>query len=238
MINRSPFAATSSQRGRTHTATIRPRSLLRLLARATRRVREQAANQDRARLIAHFAALEHSQVPAWSVAALRRSLFAARMIAISRTPKRYANGTACHLAPVLLVVAWGVAWIGFHALQHVGAHTLFQTLALAESVIALLLRRRKPGGALAGILIAYFAFQLDPLLLPPLLIALLTMATVTERRTALLATAATAIAVVALPLTGRGPIDLAGYLLPRLLAVAAAAAIGLWAQTHTPRETP
>ena len=44
MINRSPFAAASSQRGR-------PRSLLRLLARATRRVRERAANQDRVRLI-------------------------------------------------------------------------------------------------------------------------------------------------------------------------------------------
>jgi len=161
-----------------------------------------------------------------------------RMIEISRAPKRYANGTACHLGPALLVAAWGVAWIGFQVLQHVGAHTLFQTLALAESVIALLLRRRKPVGSLLGILIAYFAFQLDPLLLPPLLIALLTMATVTERRTALLATAATAIAVVALPLTGRGPIDLAGSLLPRLLAVAAAAAIGLWAQTHTPRETP
>jgi hypothetical protein len=64
MINRSPFGAASSQRARTHTATIRPRSLLRLLARATRRVREQAANQDRARLIAHFAALEHSQAHA------------------------------------------------------------------------------------------------------------------------------------------------------------------------------
>ena len=73
---------------------------------------------------------------------------AARMIEISRAPKRDASATACHLAPAL-VAAWGVAWIGFHALQHVGAHTLFQTLALAESVIALLLRRRKPGGALA-----------------------------------------------------------------------------------------
>ena len=157
------------------------------------------------------------------------------MIEISRAPKRYANATACHLAPALLVAAWGVAWIGFQALQHVGAHTLFQTLALAESVIALLLRRRKPVGSLLGILIAYFAFQLDPLLLPPLLIALLTMATVTERRTALLATAATAIAVVALPLTGRGPIDLAGYLLPRMLAVSTAAAAGRSTQGHTAR---
>ena len=161
-----------------------------------------------------------------------------RMLGIRRTPNRYGSRTAVHLAPVLLVAAWGVTWISLHASQHTGVHTLFQTLALAETVIALLLRRRKPVGALVGILIAYFAFQLDPLLLPPLLLGLLTVATVTERRPALLATAATAIAVVALTLTGRGPIDLAGYLLPRLLAVAAAAAIGLWAQTHTPRETP
>jgi hypothetical protein len=160
------------------------------------------------------------------------------MIEIGRAPRRYANGTAFHLAPVLLVAVWGVAWIGFHASQHVGGHTLFQTLALAESVIALLLRRRKPVGSLLGILVAYLAFQLDPLLLPPLLIALLTVATVTERRIALLATAATAIAVVALMFTGRGPVDLAGYVLPRLLAVAAAGAIGLWAQTSTAQETP
>ena len=66
------------------------------------------------------------------------------MIAITHTPKRYRSSTAVDLAPVLLVAAWGVAWIAFHASQQVGAHTLFQTLALAESVTALLLRRRKP----------------------------------------------------------------------------------------------
>jgi hypothetical protein len=71
-----------------------------------------------------------------------------------------------------------------------------------------------------------------------MLIALFTVATLADRWTVLLATAATAAAVAALPLTGRATVDLAGYLLPRLLAVAAAAAIGLWAQTHTPRETP
>jgi hypothetical protein len=159
------------------------------------------------------------------------------MIEISRTPNRYRRWTALHLAPVLLVAAWGVAWIASHASQQAYVHTLFQTLALAESVIALLLRRRKPVGALIGILIAYFAFQLDPLLLPPLLIALFTVAAVGGRRTVLLATAATASAVAALPLTGRASIDIAGYLL-RLVGVAAAAVIGLRAQTHTARETP
>jgi len=173
-----------------------------------------------------------------SVAALRRRRFAARMTEISRTAKRYANGTAFHVAPVLLVAAWGVTWISLHASQHTGVHTLFQTLALAETVIALLLRRRKPVGALVGILIAYFAFQLDPLLLPPLLIALFTVAAVGGRRTVLLATAATATTVAALPLTGRASVDLAGHLLPRLLAVAAAAALGPWARTHIAEETP
>jgi hypothetical protein len=157
------------------------------------------------------------------------------MIEISRTPRRYASRTAVHLVPVLLVAAWGTAWIASHAAQQAYTHTLFQTLALAESVTALLLRRRKPVGSLVGILIAYFAFELDPLLLPPLLIALFTVAAVAERRTALLATAATATTVAALPLTGRASTDLAGYLL-RLLAVVATAAIGLRAQTHTTTE--
>lgn len=165
------------------------------------------------------------------------NLTPSRVIEISRTPKAYRSTTAVQLAPVLLVAAWGGAWIGFHASPHAYVHSLFQTLALAESVIALLLRGRKPFGALVGILIAYLAFQLDPLLLPPLLIALFTVATLTERRTVLLATAA-ATTVAALPLTGRASTDLAGYLLPRLLAVATAAAIGLWAQTHIAKKTP
>ena len=159
------------------------------------------------------------------------------MTEISRTAKRYANGTAFHVAPVLLVAAWGVTWISLHASQHTGVHTLFQTLALAETVIALLLRRRKPVGALVGILIAYFAFQLDPLLLPPLLIALFTVATCGERQTVLFATVATATTMAALPLTGRASIDLAGYLPPRLLAVGAAATIGVWARTNSTTET-
>jgi hypothetical protein len=159
------------------------------------------------------------------------------MTGLSRVSKHDRNRTAVKLAPVLLMAAWGVAWIAFHASQQAYTHVLFQTLALAESVTALSLRGRKPVGALVGILVAYLAFQLDPLLLPALLIAVFTVAALTERRAALLATAATATAVAALPLTGRGSVDLAGYLLPRMLAVATAAAIGLRAQTHTPKVT-
>ena len=158
------------------------------------------------------------------------------MIQTSGTRRRYGSRTA-PVAPVALVAAWGIAWIASHTSPDAYAHVLFQTLALAESVIALLLRRRKPVGALSGILVAYFAFQLDPLLLPALLIALFTVASLAERRTALLASAATATAVAALPLTGRASIDVAGYLLPRLLAVPTAAAAGRWTQTHTAKGT-
>jgi hypothetical protein len=35
------------------------------------------------------------------------------MIEITHTPKRYRSRTAVHLAPVLLVAVWGVAWIRF-----------------------------------------------------------------------------------------------------------------------------
>jgi ABC-2 type transport system ATP-binding protein len=56
------------------------------------------------------------------------------------------------------------------------AHTLWQSLALTETVIALLWRTRKPAAALAGILAGYLAFDLDPLLLPGVLFALLTVA--------------------------------------------------------------
>jgi hypothetical protein len=162
----------------------------------------------------------------------------ADMLEIHQLPKRYGGRTLSLVAPAVLVAAWGVAWIADHASARGGhVHTLFQTAALTESVVALLVRRRKPVGALAGILVTYFLFQLDPLLLPPLLLAVLNVALLRERRTALLATTATVAAVAALLLTGRASVDLAGYLLPRLLAVAAAAALGLWARTRTPKET-
>ena len=61
MINRSPSYEPASGRRRSHAVPIRPRALIRLLASAARRVREQAANEDRARLIAHFAAVEHAR---------------------------------------------------------------------------------------------------------------------------------------------------------------------------------
>ena len=171
-----------------------------------------------------------------SATALRRNRFGACMTETSRIPGRRASRIA-QVAPVLLVALWDIVWIAFHASPDAYAHTLFQTLALAESLVAVVApahaarRARRDPRRLSRV-------QLDPLLLPTMLIALFTLTALAERRTALLATAATATAVAALPLTGRGLTDLAAYLLPRLLAVTTAAAIGLWAQSHTSPETP
>jgi hypothetical protein len=78
-----------------------------------------------------------------------------------------------HAAPVAVTAVYGAWWIAAHAGGGRGsAHTLWQSLALAETLVALLLRHRKPVGALAGILAAYLLVDLDPLLLPGLLFAL------------------------------------------------------------------
>jgi len=83
-----------------------------------------------------------------------------------------------HAAPVAVTALYGAWWITAHTGGgRDSAHALWQSLALAETLLALLLRERKPAGALAGILAAYLAFDLDLLLLPGMLFALLTVAT-------------------------------------------------------------
>jgi len=105
-----------------------------------------------------------------------------------------------YAAPVVVIALYGALWIGLHAGGGRGStHTFFQSLALAETVVALLLRRRKPVGALAGILAVYLVFALDPLLLPAVLFALLTVAMERDLRTAALAAAATAAAIGSCP---------------------------------------
>ncbi len=132
-----------------------------------------------------------------------------------------------HATPVAVTALYGALWIALHAGGgRASAHTLWQSLALAETLLALLLRHRKPAGALAGILAAYLLFALDPLLLPGVLFALCTVAATRHRTT--LALAATAAAIAAMPYLHGDPASLPGYLLPRLAAAAIAAAAGAW----------
>ena len=92
-------------------------------------------------------------------------------------------------------------------------------------------------GALGGILVAYLLFHLDAILLPPLLVALSAVAMNNQRLTAFLATALSALIVIALPLTSRLGHDLVAYLAPRLVAVIVATAIGTWMRGRPERET-
>jgi hypothetical protein len=67
---------------------------------------------------------------------------------------------------VVPIALFGAVWIVVHASTgRAGAHTLFQVLALAEGTIALLLRGRKPVGALASIVLVYALADLAAVIL-------------------------------------------------------------------------
>jgi hypothetical protein len=139
-------------------------------------------------------------------------------------------------APVAATAGYGAWWIAAHAGGgRASAHTFWQSLALAETLLALLLRDRKPASALAGILAAYLLLALDPLLLPGVLVALCTVAATRRRTTMALAATTTAAAITAMPYLHGDPVSLPGYLLPRLAAAAIAAAAGAWLRAR--RET-
>jgi hypothetical protein len=136
-------------------------------------------------------------------------------------------------APVVVIALYGALWIALHAGGGRGsAHTLFQSLALAETVLALLLRRRKPVGALAGILAAYLLFDLGPLLLPAVLLALLTVAVIRDHRTVAVAAAAIAAVIAATPYIHHDTVSFARY---GLAAAGAAVAAGIYLRTRRNR---
>ena len=102
--------------------------------------------------------------------------------------------------PVLPIALFGAVWIVLHAgAGRAGTHTLFQVLALAECTIALLLRGRKPVGALAGIAVVYAVADLDTIMILPVLLAVATVADRRESRTAAVATLLASSVVVAMP---------------------------------------
>jgi len=147
----------------------------------------------------------------------------------SRLPRWLEGPRLFDTGSVVLVSLYGAAWIAFHASQGRGlTHTLFQSLALAENVVALLLRRRKPIGALAGILVVYLLVDLEPTTVLPVLLALETVAVVSDRRVVAMATVATALVRVAMPYLHGDPVSLVGYSLTHLAAVGFAVTLGLY----------
>jgi hypothetical protein len=144
-----------------------------------------------------------------------------------------------YLAPVAFVLLYGASWIAIHAHQARGyTHPLYQSLALAENVIALLLRRRKPIGALAGILAVYILVDLEPTTLLPVLLSLFTVTTVSTRWVTVWAIVATTLFVMARPFIHGDSIDLLAYSFSHLTAIGLMAAAGLYwrsRQKMTPR---
>jgi len=109
---------------------------------------------------------------------------------------------------------------------------MFQILALAECTVALLLRGRKPLGALAGILLAYMLTDLDTIMILSVLLAVATVADQRERRLSAAATLVTATAVAVTPLLHGDQASILAGILPRLAAVILAAALGAWVRAH------
>ena len=134
---------------------------------------------------------------------------------------------------MLPIALFGAVWIVLHAgAGRAGTHTLFQVLALAECTIALLLRGRKPVGALAGIVVVYALADLDTIMILPVLFAVATVADRRERRTAALATLVAASVVAAMPFLHAGKVSLLTGTLPHLAAVILAAGLGAWVRVH------
>ena len=134
-----------------------------------------------------------------------------------------------YAAPVVIFAGYCAWWIATHAGGGCAAtHTLWQSLTVTEITVALLLRGRKPAGALAGILAAYLVFDLPWLTLPPMLFALLTVAAVRGHRTVTVAAAAAAAVITAGPYLHGDRGSFAGHTLPLLAAAGAAVAVGTY----------
>jgi len=137
------------------------------------------------------------------------------------------------VGPVLPIALLGAAWIVLHATAgRTGTHTLLQALALAECTIALLLRGRKPLGALASILVMYALTDLGTILILPVLLAVATVADRRDRPTAAAATLITASVVAGMPFLHGDKVSILTGTLPYLAAVLLAAGLGVWVRGH------
>jgi hypothetical protein len=137
------------------------------------------------------------------------------------------------VAPVLPIAVFGAVWIALHATAgRGGIHTLFQVLALTECTVALLLRGRKPVGALAGILVVYVLADLDTIMILPVLLAVATVADRRGRRAGAAVTLMTVAVVAAMPFLHGDQVNVLTGTLPHLAGIALAAGLGAWVRAH------
>ena len=155
------------------------------------------------------------------------------------TPPRLGRSWVHVVAPVIPIMVLGGVWIALHASGGRGsAHTFFQVLALCEAGIALLLRHRKPVGALAGILAAYALVDLDMIMILPVLLALVTVADLRGRRPATVAAFATGAVVIAMPYMHGDFIGPFSYVALHLTGVALSVAVGRYLRSRRLSKQP
>jgi hypothetical protein len=135
--------------------------------------------------------------------------------------------TRLDVVPAGLVAGAGALTIAFSANggRH-GAHPFWLAAVLAESVVAVLYRRRHPFVSLAGVLAAYVVSDALALILLPLFLVLAVISA-TERLTFLAGVAAIAVVVSAPALQGDS-LDALHVLLPLGVITLAVGAGSLW----------
>jgi hypothetical protein len=132
------------------------------------------------------------------------------------------------VAPVVAVVVVGALLIAFDSGAGLrGAHKIWLSIVLAESAVALLIRRRHPVGALAGVLATFVLFDAPAVSLLPLLVAFFTVVSSHRRRTGVAAAAVCVAAVVATALLHDGGFNVGHQGLGPLTALALAYLTGL-----------
>ena len=162
----------------------------------------------------------------WSRSSLRPTPRSAREPSLLCVTLAYpVNRRLLELAPAGVVAAAGSIAIALDTGQGTrSTHLFWLTLVLVETTVALLLRRRHPGAALAGIVVAYLVVDAPAVTTAPLLLALLTVATISGPRRTALAALTSAGAVIATPIVHGGSGGLVSLL--TAVAVLAAAALG------------
>jgi hypothetical protein len=132
------------------------------------------------------------------------------------------------IAPVVAVVVVGALLIAFDTGGGLrSTHQIWLSIVLAESAVALLFRRRRPVGALAGVLTTFVLFDAPAVSLLPLLVALFTVVSSSPRRTGVAAAAVCVVAVAATALLHDGGFNVGHQGLVPLTALALAYVSGL-----------
>jgi hypothetical protein len=148
------------------------------------------------------------------------------LVEIPPSPRRRVTVLVQDVLPVALIVVVGIlAIILGNGGGPRGSHVYWLSVVLAESALALLMRRRHPVGAFAGVTGAYVLFDALAVSLLPILLATATVARGAMRRRASVAGSIAALAVVVAPILHRDPFDVF-QVLPALLAIALAVLAG------------